>query len=346
MTFLRNAWYVALWGQDLPPGELVARTFLNEPVILFRDNEGIARALVDWCPHKFAPLHRGKFTDTGSIRCAYHGLEFDAEGACVYNPHGKTPKQGVRAYPVAEKHSLIWIWMGDSDRADPAAIPDFSILDPDRDADTQVSKRDWIKMEAGYELITDNLLDLSHVSFLHEGILGNEDTIAADTIVDHEGDRIYARRLMENVRVPGLFDLLFKGDGGRVDLWNDIRWDAPGCMMNDAGVTDPGGAHEDGTGIFGTHFLTPETERTTYYHFAAVRQNPRPVAPDIAEELRHKLSELRHIAFAEQDAPIIEAQQLRFDAAMARGEAPTLLAIDKGPVAYKRVLKKLIDAET
>lgn len=346
MTFLRNSWYVAIWAQDLVQGEMVPRTFLNEPIVLFRDLDGRPCALADWCPHRFAPLHRGKITADGAIQCAYHGLEFATDGSCVLNPHGKTPKQGVRAYPVQEKHSIIWIWMGEKDKADPDLIPDFSILDPDKDDETQISRRDWIKMEAGYELITDNLLDLSHVSFLHEGILGNEDTIAADTLVDHEGDRIFVRRLMQNVEVPGLFDLLFRRDGGKVDLWNDIRWDAPGCMMNDAGVTDPGGSHADGTGIFGTHFLTPETESTTYYHFAAVRQNPQPVPPEVADDLRQKLSELRRIAFAEQDAPMIEAQQVRLEAATALGEKPTLLAIDKGPVAYKRILNRMIDAET
>ncbi len=200
-------------------------------------------------------------------------------------------------------------------------------------------------MEAGCELITDNLLDLSDLTFLLEGILGDEDTISSEAIVNHEGYRILVRRLMENVEVPGLLDRLVQRDGGRVDLWNGIRYDAPGCMMNDTGVTDPGGSHADGTGIFGTQFLTPETEETTYCHFAAVRQTPSPVLPDIADELREKLSELRRIAFAEQDAPLIEAQQVRLNAARVRGENPSLLGIDKGPVAYQRIFKKLKNAE-
>ena len=139
--------------------------------------------------------------------------------------------------------------------------------------------------------------------------------------------------------------MLYKRDGRSVDLWNDIRWDVPGCMMNNAGVTEPGGSRADGTGIYGTHFLTPETEQKTYYHFAAVRQNPLTVPAEIAEELREKLSELRRVAFAEQDAPMIEAQQTRREIADAGGVKPVLLAIDKGPVSYKRILQKLISAE-
>ncbi len=343
MKFLRNTWYVAAWAETLGPGEMLARTFLNEPVVLFRDATGTPHALSDRCPHRFAPLSRGRLVDGNRVKCAYHGLEFSTDGACVHNPHGTAPKAPVRAYPLVERHSILWIWMGDPARADASAIPAYPMLDPD--AEAQVSARDGITMAANYELITDNLLDLSHVSFLHEGILGNEDTIAAEIDVKRDGSRLRVGRLMADVPVPGMFDLLYKQDGRRVDLWNVMTWDAPGCMVNDAGVTDPGAPREAGTGIYGHHFLTPETDRTTFYHFAAVRQNPLPAPEGRAEELRDRLTELRRIAFAEQDAPMIEAQQLRRDAAEAEGVAPVLLGIDKGPAAYKRILQELIDAD-
>jgi vanillate O-demethylase monooxygenase subunit len=333
MKYLRNAWYVAAWAEQLLAGELLARTYLNEPVVLFRDGAGMAHALADRCPHRFAPLSRGAIVGGERLRCAYHGLEFS----------GKAPNSGVRAFPLVERHSILWIWMGDPARADAEAIPAFPMLDPD--AEVQISARDGIRMAAHYELITDNLLDLSHVSFLHEGILGNEETIPAEIEVKREGDRLRVGRLMTNVPVPGMFDLLYKQDGGRVDLWNVMTWDAPGCMVNNAGVTEPGAPREAGTGIFGHHFLTPESDRTTFYHFAAVRQNPLPAPEGRAEELRDRLTELRRIAFAEQDAPMIEAQQIRRDAAEAEGVAPVLLSIDKGPAAYRRILQEMIDAD-
>lgn len=343
MTFLRNAWYVAAWGQDVSAGALEARTFLGEPVVLFRDAHGMPHALADTCPHRFAPLSRGSLSGGGRLVCAYHGLEFSPAGQCVHNPHGRVPPATVRAYPLVERHSILWIWMGDPAKADPAAIPAFPNLDPE--ADVPISQRDGIRMAAHYELVTDNLLDLSHVSFLHYGILGNEDTIPAEIEVDRVGDRLVSRRWMENVQVPGMFDLLFKRDGGRVDMWTDISWQAPGLMVNDAGVTEPGAGRQAGTGIFGHHFLTPETETSTLYHFAAVLQNPRPAPPDIADEVRQKLTEMRRIAFAEQDAPMIEAQQKRKESMDAAGVRPVLLSIDKGPEAYKRVLQRLIAAE-
>lgn len=343
MQYLRNTWYVAMWAEALGEG-FETRTILNQRIVFYRTADGTPAALLDRCAHRFAPLHRGKRVGDDRIRCGYHGLEFDRTGACVRNPHGdcKLPPASVRAFPVAEKHSILWIWMGDAARADPAAIPDFPMLDPG--AGFQLTARDWIRMEANYELITDNLLDLSHVSFLHEGILGNEDTIPAEIKVQQQGTRVTVGRHMKSVRPPGMFDLLFRRDGAPVDMWTDMRWDAPGCMLNDAGITAPGTPRAAGTGIFGTHFLTPETDRTTLYHFCAARQNPLPFPAEIAAGIRETLTEMRRMAFAEQDEPMIRAQQQALEEADFDLK-PTLLAIDAGPVRYKQVMKRLIAQE-
>src|SRR3954470_8034748 len=121
LAFPRNAWYPALWSQDLKAGELVARTFLGDPVVLFRDKAGAPVAMADMCPHRFAPLHRGELTAEGALRCMYHGLEFGPSGQCVKNPHGDgaVPRNcTVRTYPVREKHTLVWIWMGEGEPSD------------------------------------------------------------------------------------------------------------------------------------------------------------------------------------------------------------------------------------
>src|SRR5262245_2748617 len=274
MAFLRNTWYAALWSQDLAPGQLVARTFLNEPIVLFRGADGKPAALADSCPHRFSPLSKGKIVKGSHVRCPYHALEFDGAGKCVHNPHGNghiASTLKVRSYPVHEKHSLIWIWMGERD-ADPALIPDFSLLDPD--SGRLVSKRDWILMETSYELIIDNLMDLSHTAVVHEGILGNEQTIKADLTIEQNGRTVSVGRSIPNVPAPGLYDLIYKRDGRNVDLWMDMRWDPPACLANYTGVTEPSAPREQGTGFWGMHFLTPQTEKSTYYLFAAVRFNP------------------------------------------------------------------------
>jgi vanillate O-demethylase monooxygenase subunit len=179
-TYLRNAWYVAAWTDDLAEGRLLDRTIMQEPIVLYRTADGRVAALQDRCPHRFAPLHMGKIVGGDRVQCPYHGLEFDAAGACVRNPHGNKnipPRARVRSYPVTEKHKAIWIWMGEAP-ADPAKVPDFGVLD--NVPELHATKRDRITIRANYELIIDNLLDLSHTSYLHDGILGNADTVESE----------------------------------------------------------------------------------------------------------------------------------------------------------------------
>lgn len=345
MEYLRNIWYAAIWSQDLRPGELVARTYLDEPIVLFRKADGAPAALFDVCPHRFAPLHLGRLRGD-HVRCPYHGLEFDARGACVRNPHGneKIPSLArVRSYPVADKHSMVWIWMGAPEAADPATIPDFSMLD--EASGYLITRRDGLMMDAGYELITDNLLDLSHTAFLHQGILGSEETIKAEIKIEQRGNALFLPRSVPNAPVPGFFDLMFKRDGGTVDLWADMLWHPPGCFMNDTGVTAPGMPRSQGTGIYGMHFLTPVTATTTLYLFAAARQNPISWGEPLDTQIQDKISDLRRYAFEQQDQVIIREQQkimLRLPPEQLR---PVLLEIDIGPARYRQIMRKLIAEE-
>lgn len=344
MAFLRNTWYVALWSQDLATEQLIARKFLNEPIVFFRAADGTVSALADACGHRFAPLSMGKIVNGKNVRCPYHAVEFDGTGKCVLNPHGSgriPPALKVRSYPVVEKHTMIWIWMGEKE-ADPSRIPDFSILDPD--PNKVVSKRDWIMMDSSYRLIIDNLMDLSHTAIVHEGILGSEHTVKANLSIEQHGTRVKVGRSVPNVPVPGLYDLIYKRDGRQVDLWMDMQWDAPACMVNDTGVTEPGATRDQGTGFYGMHFLTPETETTTYYLFVAVRRNPISWGQPLDSEIQAKVSDLRRLAFQEQDQSLINAQQLVL-LGHPQPQNPVLLEIDIGPVRYKKVLDGLIQAE-
>jgi vanillate O-demethylase monooxygenase subunit len=341
-AFVRNAWYVAMWGDDLPREQVVGRTVLNEAVALFRKADGSVAALADRCAHRFAPLHMGKVVAGDRIQCAYHGLEFDGAGACVLNPHGNKrvpPSARVRSHPVIEKHRAIWIWMGDKP-ADLSAIPDFGPLDTPQA--NHVTKLDWIRIKANYELVIDNLLDLSHTSYLHDGLLGNQDMVDAEITVEQVGDAVMVGRRSMNSTIPGLFAIQMPGHP-RVDKWNTIRWTAPGNLLLRSGVHEPGTDPETGTGYYGIHFLTPETDRTTLYHFTAVRWNVL-TEESTNEQIREKISVMRRFAFAEQDGPVIEAQQIVIDQA---GEDldPLTLSIDVGPMRYKRILQKRIAEE-
>ena len=344
---LRDVWWVAMWSHDLAPGALIARRIMDEPLVFYRDDAGRPVALSDRCAHRWAQLSGGKLLPGGRIACPYHGLEYDAGGVCVRNPHPnyKIPAaMRVRSYPVEEKHSALWIWMG-AGTADPALIPDFSMLDAD--APDPVSKRDYLLMQASWDLVTDNLLDLSHTAFLHDGVLGNEGTVAAETIVEPTGRGITIRREYTSIPVPKFLDLLLFQDGRPVDGFNYLTWYPAACMINDTGAMPPGTSRREGTGIRGIHFLTPETESTSHYHFAASRWN-EDVVPRSAEEnaaVMRGITEIRRFAFKEQDGVVIAAQQRRVLEAGKERLRPVLIGVDAGVERAHRILREMAARE-
>lgn len=346
MSFLRNTWYVAMWGADLAAGDLVARTICEQPMVLFRRSDGSVAAIADQCAHRFAPLSRGRLCGE-HVECPYHGLRYDHAGQCVENPHGSgriTPALHIQSYPVEERHSIVWVWMGER-AADASLIPDFSHLDAG--APGVVSKRDWMILEVDYRLMVDNLLDLSHVNYLHDGILGNAELAAAPVEIDihEEGDTLFVTRTSTNLRPAPMFDMMYRNDGQPVDKWAEMRWNAPGVLVNNAGVCPPGSSRDEGMTLLGSHLLTPIDARTCYYHIAAVRLGaPAPAADD--ESVAEQLSRLRRFAFEEQDRPMVEAQQRAYDRAGGPDALkPVMLSIDSGPLRARRILDRLIGAE-
>jgi vanillate O-demethylase monooxygenase subunit len=342
--FLRNTWYVAMFSSDLAAGKLLHRTILNEPILFYRKSVGGVAAMTDRCSHRFAPLSMGKLLPGDRVQCIYHGVEFGADGHCVKNPHGKgvIPLAAhLRSYPVVERHSLIWIWMGDK-KADPATIPDYSCLD-DRPG-LHVTQPGYLKVAANYELVVDNLLDLSHISYVHVGILGNADTATAEVVVDQKGDVISVTRNSKDAETPGILKMMSPAGFDRGDQWNTISWYAPSNLILEFGASKPGQPKEEGTGYYAIHLLTPETERTTHYHYTAARWN---VLTDDEQnvKIRDKIYEMRTFAFAEQDVPVIEAQQISMDQAWTE-LTPVLFSIDAGPVRYRKILDRLLNEES
>jgi phenylpropionate dioxygenase-like ring-hydroxylating dioxygenase large terminal subunit len=342
--YLRNAWYVAAWSDDIGEGKLVARTIMDEPIVLYRTANGTVAAIEDRCAHRFAPLSMGKIVSGDRIQCPYHGLEFDGTGACVHNPHGtkNIPSRArVKSYPVIEKHKAVWIWMG-SAPANEAKVPDFGVLD--NVPELYTTKRDSITIKANYQLVIDNLLDLSHTSYLHEGILGNADTVESDITVEQDGDDVVVGRHATNSAPPGMFAQFWPNHPPRVDKFTKMRWMAPSNLRLVTGVCKMGAAPESGTGYNAIHMLTPENECSTLYHFTAVRFGVMTTDEKLNRDLQKKIAEMRRFAFAEQDAPVIEAQQRMIECAKAPLD-PVILAVDVGPVRYKRIINKMLQAE-
>lgn len=342
--YLRNCWYAAMWSETLPASGLVARTLLDEPLVFFRDGQGRPVAMKDLCPHRLAPLSLGRHLPNGNVECGYHGLEFGADGRCVNNPHGKgriPDRCRAHCYALVERHTLIWIWMGEA-TPDESQIPDFSYLDAE--SGYAVGRRDTLLMDTNYRYLIDNLMDLSHAAYLHDGILGNRETAWAEIAVREDRQYVYVRRDMHGVKPPLLRDLLFRRDGAPVSMWQDIRWSPPSAVLNDVGTYAPGDDPANFAGQLGCHILTPETATTTHYITAAARQGPLSgLAEEGEEAFRERVAQLRRHAFKDQDDPMLKAQLENIR--RHPGVAPVLLEIDAGPARCQRILDALMAAE-
>lgn len=339
MTFLRNAWYAACWSDDLDAGALVSKTILNDPMVLWRDADGAPVALEDRCCHRHLPLSLGRLTGR-TLQCGYHGLEFDASGVCVRVPGQSRvpPGAGVRSWPVRERHSMVWVWTGDPAAADDSLIPNLWWLDDPGWA----RAGGYIHMKADYRLLIDNLLDLTHVSYIHRDTLAGdpkEALVPVRTIRD--GDAIRVERWMLGFTAPPMYDKARKFDGP-VDRWQLIKWQAPSTVTLDIGCADAGtgapeGDRSNGISMWSNHIITPETETTTHYHWC------------FARDYKHDDSEVTDIlvkgglkAFHE-DVEILEAQQ---KSQLAVGDRPVVdINIDNAPMRFRRILADRIEAE-
>lgn len=342
MSYLRNAWYIAAWANELEPGKLLARTLLDEPLVFFRDAAGQPHALIDRCPHRFAPLSMGKLCDGGtSLQCQYHGLRFDASGTCVHNPHGdgRIPQAArVRSFPVVERWSALWIWMGDPERADAASIPDYSFNDPEQWA-VGVGR---MTVDAPYELETDNILDLSHIEFMHP-LFSSDAVRRAKVECEVEGDTVWCKRFMSDDREPPDFIReVFHVPSGPVDRWLNVRWNAPANMVLYAGGVAAGSPAEQGVLSQQAHCFTPESSQRTHYFYSI--SFPRVMGP-LAEELATQSIVALTGPFEREDKPIIEAVARRMGGADLWSLKPVLLAGDAAAVRARRILQGLIEKE-
>lgn len=341
MAYLKRSWYVAAWDTEIPDEGTFHRTLLDESILFFRDSNGVVQAISNRCPHRFAPLSQGRRVGD-AIACAYHGLQFNGKGQCVHNPHGNgfVPQTAtVRSYPVVEKYSAVWIWMGEAELADTSSIPDFSFNDP---GEFFVGKR-YLYARANYVLETDNIMDLSHIQYLHAGTLGSDNVSSAETEVIQKSNTVYSKRLVKNEILP---DFLYAANriepGTRVDRWIDVRWDPPANMALYVGAVPSGESTGDRIGRVISHHFTPETRTTAHYWFA--NSYPRTMG-DAGAALAEQHIEGLNRPFRDEDLPMLEAQQAMMGDAEFWSLKPVLLVGDAGALRARRVLDKLIADE-
>ncbi len=237
MSFLENRWYAAAWDREVTETPL-ARRLLDHPVVLYRGADGTPAALEDACPHRRMPLSRGRVETGGLLRCAHHGLLFAPDGSCTAGPCGGSPPAGarVRSFPLVERDRFVWIWMGDPDRADPSLVPDYFA----NDHPGWRSVSGLFRVAGGYRLMIDNLLDLSHVQFVHAATLGTDHVADFPVEVRRRADGVQIDRWILGGPPPPMFAAAAGGIDHEVDRWQLITWTPPGHVVIDAGCARAG----------------------------------------------------------------------------------------------------------
>lgn len=325
-----NAWYVAAWSSEVGDG-LFSRRLLDVPVVIYRLPGGDAVAFEDMCPHRFAPLSMGIKTATG-IECRYHGLHFDRNGMCNRNPSGSghfPSGTRVRAFPLIERHRMLWIWMGDPELADAALMPDYSLIAEEGTGLANIDN--YVRVDANWMLEIDNLMDLSHVNFLHLGSLGNVSRRVAEVKVTEEDSTIRAALWMPDTE--GGFGPM---TGQRCDAWLNMIWMAPTSMILEFGAVPQGEEPQQDPRSRAFHTVTPETDSSTHYFFGS--------AGSYSDEERERVDFFRqsqiHV-FTTEDNPMIEAVQQRMNGADFWSLRPAILPNDKAAIRVRRRLERM-----
>jgi vanillate O-demethylase monooxygenase subunit len=343
MPFVMNAWYVVAWPHEIAADKVFARTVCNEAMVLWRTADGGIAALEDRCCHHEMPLANGRL-EGGTIRCPYHGLRFGPDGACVEVPGQERipPALRVRRYPAIERYGWVWVWPGDAAKADPALIPELQARNHHPD---WTSAGGTTYMKGNYLLVNDNLLDLTHETYIHATSLGNHAVVENPIETEVAGDRVTVTRWMLNHDPAPFWKAAMKhasGYEGPCDRWQIINFLPPSHLVLDVGVAPTGTGAPQGDrskGVPGCNLnaITPETETSTFVFWAFARKFQRD-----DEKLTSTFIQ-RVAAILEEDRAAVEAVQRV--ASRNPGRPLMHLRIDTGVVAARRVVDAMIARE-
>jgi len=330
-----NSWYVAAFSDEIQ-GKLTARKILNTPVVMYRRSDDAVVALEDRCAHRMLPLSFG-FLENDKVVCGYHGMTFDGEGKCVHVPGQDRIPTGacVRSFPLVERHNVVWIWMGERELADPSLIPEVDRL----------ARQDWVvskgysHLQSDYRLLNDNLLDLSHVTFVHGRTIGNAAVAESPTTVKQDGSAVSVHRDVVGAMAPPFYAYLGKFRKP-IHRWHTVNYHPPSICVIEVGCRPL----EEGDGV-GTivgcvmHLATPETENSTHYFWAFVR-NFRQNDTSLTEYITQAVG-----ATHDEDKDVVELQHSALTTAQRNNPVALALVVDAGPIRGRRLLEKLIAAE-
>ena len=339
--FPKNAWYVACTPAEIDDKPL-GRRICNEAIVFYRAGDGTVAALEDFCPHRGAPLSLGRVVE-GKLVCGYHGLEMGCDGKTIAMPGQRVRNfPAIRAYPVVERHGFIWVWPGDAALADPATIHHCA----------WAHNPEWayggglFHIQCGYRLMVDNLMDLSHETYVHASSIGQKEIDETPTTTKFEGDHVTTARFMQGVMAPPFWKLALRGnhlpDDQLVDRWQICHFSPPSHVLIEVGVALAGqGGYDAPAHVKASStvvdFITPETETSIWYFWGMARNfNVRDKA--LTASIRDGQTKI----FTE-DLEMLERQQRNLSAWPARQLLK--LNIDAGGVHARRVIDRWIAAE-
>jgi vanillate O-demethylase monooxygenase subunit len=336
--FIRNAWYAAAWDYEVLTDNILERAVLGTSVIIYRTGQGTPVILENRCCHRAAPLALGR-KEGDCIRCMYHGLKFAPTGQCVEIPGQEQipPQAKVRAFPTVQRTRLIWVWMGEAERPDPALIPDtWSIQHPQ-----WRTKPGYKLFRANIDLIEDNLLDFTHLSYVHEKSLGGSSAIAPVkpeiSVIGQRALRIIRR---VNNTEPSPHHRLLLPSIGKVNRWWDYELSVSGVFIMSSGAQPVDRSPDDLEGALLFHScqaLTPETEGSTHYFFSHAHNFA--LDDSVVTEANYQSIAA---AFGE-DSRMIEGQAQ----VIARDPTRAMVGIaaDSALTRYRRLVRAALEAE-
>lgn len=336
-----EAWYVACTPDELDSGPL-GRRICDEPMVIFRGDDGQVAILEDFCPHRGAPLSKG-FLDGGHIVCGYHGMTFNCAGRAVAMVGQAVERlPSVRTFAALERHGFVWVWPGDAAKADPAALPDFFWS----------GNPAWVygggrfHIACDYRLMIDNLMDLTHETYVHATSIGQKEIEEAPVSTRIDGNEVVTERYMQEVDAPPFWRAALKGGGlpedAKVDRWQVCRFSLPSHVMIEVGVALAGrgglqAAPQDKVSSVVVDFITPETSTTHHYFWGMARSFGVEDAA-LTDTIRQGQGKI----FSE-DLAMLEGQQANLSRVPER--RLLTLNIDAGGAHARRMIERRIGEE-
>ena len=339
--FPKNTWYVACTPDEIADRPL-GRKICGEKIVFYRGPQGKVAAVEDFCPHRGAPLSLG-FVRDGELVCGYHGLKMDCGGKTISMPGQRVDKfPCIKSYPVEERYGFIWVWTGDPQLADPAQIHHLE----------WATHPEWayggglFHIQCDYRLMIDNLMDLTHETYVHSTSIGQKEIDEAPVNTTVEGGNVVTSRYMENIMAPPFWQMALRSnnlaDDVAVDRWQICRFSAPSHVLIEVGVAHAGkggynAAPEHKSSSIVVDFITPETE-TSHWYFWGMARNFKPQDAALTNTIREGQGKI----FSE-DMNMLEMQQKNLLEHPSRRLLK--LNIDAGGVHARRILDQMMAQE-